>query len=236
MLQIFPGLYEITRAATNCYLIESAPDELTVIDTGMPGTTKTILRAAAELNYQPQQIKHILITHADIDHVGSLAGLAQATGATVHAGKKSVPFIETATSPPHMPAIASMFTPLISVFQKKASVDAPFEDNDTLDIAGGILAIHVPGHTEENYNFFWRKQRVLFGADLFFALGGNMTLSPDRISWNPQAVKQSAIRVLDLNPTYICPGHGNSVNLTKTPQTLDAIRRKLEGNATLAAT
>ena len=37
------------------------------------------------------QLKQILITHADIDHAGSLAKLVDLTGAKVYAGKESIP-------------------------------------------------------------------------------------------------------------------------------------------------
>ena len=232
MQEIFPGLYAVTRMSCNCFIIESKPDELTVIDTGMPGSTRAILEGAKSLNYEPEQIKHILITHADIDHIGSLADLTQSTGATVYAGKESVHYIENAKTPPHVPSFMGAMTGL---FQKKAKVNEIFDDNDTLDIADGILAIHVPGHTPENYNFFWRKEGVLFGADLFFALTKNLTLSPSPLTWNRDELYKSARRALALAPKYICPGHGRSVNLIQTPQALMSLRRKLDGGMTQPA-
>ncbi len=230
MEQIFPGLYVITRGATNSYLIESAPDELTLIDTGTPGTTNAILQAAAALNYQPEQIKQILITHADIDHVGSLAPLVAATGATVYAGKASVPYIESASTPPHVPA----FMKLMNVFIKPVSVDVTFNDLEVLPIADGILAIHVPGHTPENYNFFWEKHGVLFAADVFFTFG-RVTLSPSLIAWDKNKLRQSAMSALNLAPKYICAGHGTPVNLIKHPEKIARLRLSLEGGTTLAA-
>ncbi|GAB5493268.1 MAG: MBL fold metallo-hydrolase [Phototrophicaceae bacterium] len=232
MQEIFPGLYAITRMGCNSFIIESAPDELTVIDTGIPGSTRAILASAKSLNYAPEQIKNILITHADFDHIGSLADLAQATGATVYAGKESVHYIENAKTPPHVPSFLGAMT---GAFQKKATVNEIFDDNDTLDIADGILAIHVPGHTPENYNFFWRREGVLFGADLFFALTKNLTLSPSPITWNRDELHKSARRALALAPKYICPGHGRSVNLIQTPEALMSLRRKLDGGMTQPA-
>lgn len=236
MQTIFPGLYMITRAVTNCYLIESAVDELTVIDTGLSGTTKTILTAAASLNYRPEQIKHILITHADVDHVGSLHGLAKATGATTYAGEESKPYIEAAESPPHIPALAKLlFAPMMRLMHKKATVDTTFADNETLDIADGILALHTPGHTPDNYCFYWRKHKVLFAADLFFTLRGHVTLTPSRFSWSADAARKSAIKALDLAPEYLCSGHGPVINLVKNPQALTSLRRQLKGNVAFAA-
>lgn len=233
MQELFPGLYVITRAATNCYLIESAPGELTLIDTGMPGTEKTILKAVAELNYQAEQIKHILITHADIDHVGSLAKLVNLTGATVYSGKESVQYIESGKAPPHVPAIMAT---IMNNFQQVAKVDVTVDDNETIAIADGILAIHTPGHTPDNYNFFWQKEGVLFAADLFLTITGSVTLSPGVINWDSTILKKSAIKALELAPKYICPGHGQPVNLVKNPEKIVNLRRQLERGATLVVT
>lgn len=233
MQQLFPGLYVITRAATNCFLLESNPGELTVIDTGIPGTEKAILKAAASLNYQPEQIKHILITHADLDHAGGLAKLVELTGATVYAGKESVQYLEAGKAPPHVP---SLMASLMNNFQQAVSVDVAVEDGEMLDIAGGILAVHVPGHTPDNYNFFWEKDGVLFAADLFFALTGSVSLSPGMINWDNRALKRSALKALELAPKYICPGHGATVNLVQNPERVAAVRRQLEGGASLAVT
>lgn len=230
MEQIFPGLYVITRGATNSYLIESAPDELTLIDTGTPGTSNTILKAIASLNYQPEQLRQILITHADIDHVGSLAPLIDATGASLYASNESKPYIESATSPPHVPS----FMNLLNNFISPVAVDVTFSDRDVLPIADGILAVHVPGHTPENYNFFWEKHGVLFAADLFFTFG-RVTLSPSFIAWDRRKLKQSAMMALNLAPKYICAGHGTPVNLIQQPEKVARLRRSLEGGTTLAA-
>ena len=233
MQEIFPGLYVITRTMTNCFLIESAVDELTLIDTGIPGTTNTILRAIESLNYRPQQLKQILVTHSDLDHAGSLAKLVALTGAKVYAGQHSVQYLESGTMPPHVPGVMNA---LMNAMQKPAKVDVAVEDGEMLDIAEGILAIHTPGHTPENYNFFWQKHGVLFGADLFFTITGELTLSPSAISWNTNELAKSAIKALELAPHTICPGHGNSLNLVQSPQRATRLRRQLEGGVTLATT
>ncbi|MGJ3238049.1 MAG: MBL fold metallo-hydrolase [Anaerolineae bacterium] len=233
MQEIFPGLYVITRTATNCYLIESAPDELILIDAGLPGMTGFIARELAKRGYHLQQIKHIIITHADIDHIGSLAKLAQKTGATVHASEESAPYIHNASAPPHVPAPMRALTGFL---QKSAQVDETFSDQHTLPFVGGIRALHVPGHTPENYNLFWEREGVLFAADLFFTLTHQVTLSPRLITWDHDALLASARKALDLAPRYICAGHGAPVNVQQAPERLNALRRQLEGRSTFAAT
>jgi glyoxylase-like metal-dependent hydrolase (beta-lactamase superfamily II) len=62
------------------YLIET-PDGLFLVDCGMPGHEKTILRAMQRLGRQ--DLKLIFITHAHVDHAGSAAALKRLTGVQV---------------------------------------------------------------------------------------------------------------------------------------------------------
>ncbi len=227
MIQITPELYQITRGA-NAFILKSGTDELTVVDTGMPGTTGKIIQAVESLGHKPDAIKHILVTHADFDHAGSLAGLSQATGATVYAGEQSKTHIENASAPPHLPAVMA---PLAGFFQKLTQkptrVDQQLHDRQVLDIAGGIEAIAIPGHTPDNYGFYWREPQILFAADLLNRMGGTLSLTPSAITWNMEIARKSARHVLDLDLRYICVGHGDYLDVTKQPNAVEKLRAEL---------
>ena len=45
-------------------------DEAILIDTGMPGQTDQLKEALGELNISIEQLKVILLTHQDLDHIG----------------------------------------------------------------------------------------------------------------------------------------------------------------------
>ena len=65
-------LVQITRlTAFNCFLVRE-DDGFTLVDTNMQGTEQLILRAARE---HGAPIRRIILTHAHIDHVGSLDAL-----------------------------------------------------------------------------------------------------------------------------------------------------------------
>ncbi|MCI0713480.1 MAG: hypothetical protein L0154_25205 [Chloroflexi bacterium] len=48
----------------------------------------------------------------------------------------------------------------------------------------GIKAIHVPGHTEDNFAYWWEREKVLFVADLLHRRSGSLELTNKRITWN----------------------------------------------------
>ncbi|MDX1994531.1 MAG: MBL fold metallo-hydrolase [bacterium] len=218
--QITPNVYQITRGA-NIFLLKTGAGELTIIDAGIPGAAKRVLEAAAALGYSHNQIRHLLLTHGDLDHIGSVAGLAKATGATVYAGTETKTYVEQVKSPDHMPApIATITNLMLPLMQKKASVQKVIQDGDTLPIGGGIQAIHTPGHTSDNFSFYWPQERVLFAPDLLNTQRGPLGMTPKLITWNMDAAISSARKVLALNPEVICVGHGAAA---RAPFDLEAI-------------
>jgi glyoxylase-like metal-dependent hydrolase (beta-lactamase superfamily II) len=228
MKELRPGLYQLTRGA-NVFILETAPDELTIVDTGIPGTTGKILDAVRDLDKTPQHIRHILITHADFDHVGSLHGLVEASGATVYAGSKTAAHLADVTSPDHLPRVFRWISaPLQKLFQNAVQVDEEVKDGQQLPIGGGIHVLAIPGHTPDNMGYYWDKFDVLFAADLLNTQGGSFGLTPAPITWDTDKARESARKALDTRPALVCVGHGDAVHLNKNPSAADALRRQLQ--------
>jgi len=78
--EIVSGVYGIGMGYVNAFFIVGE-DGLTLVDSGLAKKKDTILGAVAGADRQPPDLKHILITHHHIDHIGSLAALKEATGA-----------------------------------------------------------------------------------------------------------------------------------------------------------
>ena len=70
--------HQFTRLGlVNCYLVRES-DSFTLIDTGISGGAKGMIDAARAIASEP--IARLLLTHAHMDHIGSLDGLASALG------------------------------------------------------------------------------------------------------------------------------------------------------------
>src|SRR3972149_4155604 len=85
-MEIITGVHVIPSPIVNFYLIVDG-DGLTLIDTGLPGNDQRILKTITGIGRKPEDLKRIVITHADGDHVGSLAALQAVTGARVYASR-----------------------------------------------------------------------------------------------------------------------------------------------------
>jgi Metallo-beta-lactamase superfamily len=86
--------FQLTRLGlVNCYLVRES-DGLTLIDTGLPGSADGILAAARGLG---APIRRILLTHAHIDHVGSVDDLTAKLGPSnveLAASARSLPLLQ----------------------------------------------------------------------------------------------------------------------------------------------
>lgn len=223
------GLYEI-RGGVNAFLIDDAEHGVTVIDAGMSRSAEDILAAIQAIGRTPQDVKHILVTHADMDHIGGLATLVQTTGATVVAGAATKGHIEARTTPPHLPLLMRVFTGILNrLMLRPVTVGQVVADGETLPIGGGIRAIAAPGHTPDNFCFYWERGKALFAPDLLRTQEGALGLTQARITWDMAAARQSAAAVLALEPAYICVGHGPFVDVAKQAAEVAALREALAG-------
>ncbi|MBN1681774.1 MAG: MBL fold metallo-hydrolase [Anaerolineae bacterium] len=161
-----PGVYGLVGGAVNLYVLDDEAG-VTIIDAGLPGSTKRIVDLLRAIGRSPSDVKHILVTHADIDHVGSLRPLVKATGAPVYASAETQRYIKRRGVPPHvrfpLSLVSRVMVLVIGGGIKDGQVVA---GGDRLDIAGGIRVIATPGHTPDHVSYFWERERVLFAGDL----------------------------------------------------------------------
>src|SRR5437763_17044884 len=83
----------------NLSLIVDATHGPTLVDTGLPRQVDAITAALAEAHLHVTDLKRIILTHQDIDHVGALHELEQDSGAQVLASTTETPYIDGALTP-----------------------------------------------------------------------------------------------------------------------------------------
>lgn len=164
-LYILPGL-------VNVYLLD-APGGLTLIDTGFPRDTPKILAGIEALGRRPEDLRHILLTHAHPDHVGGAAALRARTGARVYAHGADAAIIEDGGPfRPIRPApglrnklVVAMLGRLFT-HASPAPVDGLMTEGVPLPFADDLVPVHVPGHCAGQVALHWRRGAgVMFVAD-----------------------------------------------------------------------
>lgn len=213
--QIVPGLYAIPLGGVNAFLIAS--DELILVDTGVMKSADKILDAVQATGRQATDIKHILVTHWHPDHAGSLAALKRLTGAPAYMHPADAAVVRTGKAPMDLKPAPGLINQILfrvvigagEVAYDPAEVDHEVQDGDELPLAGGIHAIHVPGHCAGQLAFLWEKHGgVLFAAD---AASNVVRLGYSLGYQDFEEGKRSLSKLAALDFEIACFGHGKTI-------------------------
>lgn len=203
------NLFQLTRfVAFNCYLVRE-DDGFTLIDTNMSGQAQAIMQEANTLGLP---IVRILLTHAHIDHVGSLDALHDAL--------------------PAVPVAISERDARFLSGDKSLDADEP---QDKLrggypicktkptrllhegDRIGSLEVIATPGHTPGHIAFFDTRDHTVIAGDAFQTQGGVAVAGtfewlfplPAFATWHKGLALASARKLLALQPSRLAVGHGH---------------------------
>src|SRR6516165_9620583 len=172
MKGVIEGVHLIAMGTANAYLIEWQ-DGLTLIDAGFPDKEGAVFGALRELGRSTDQLKHLILTHAHPDHIGSAAAIVRETGARTFMHPLDIPLAETGGPfRPMTPAPGLLGRPLCKLFfhpderLDPVAIDHALTPGEILPIAGSFEVIHVPGHCAGQVALLWRSGRMLFAADV----------------------------------------------------------------------
>lgn len=224
-------LTQITRfTIMNCFLVRE-DDGFTLVDTGMSGSANGILEAAKALG---APIRRIALTHAHIDHVGSLDALhALLPDAEVSISERDARFMKgdlsLDPSEQHDPLRGGY--PVCTTTPNRL-----LKEGDTV---GSLRVIASPGHTPGHMAFLDTRDNTLIAGDAYTTKGGISTGGTFRLlfpmpamaTWSKIIGIQSAEKLLALKPSRLAVGHGNTLeNPAAAMQgAIDEAKRKVEG-------
>ena len=211
-MEILPNVHLIPNIVANPYLLID-PDGLTLIDAGLPGSHRKILRYMSDLGYAPADLKRILITHADFDHIGGLAALKAATGARIFASPvEAQAMAEGHSSRPLKPRrrVTKLLFDLMTRLFKPASiqVDELLSDGQILPILGGLGVVETPGHTPGHISLFLPSSGVLFCGDSIVSGETGLRGSRGANNWDQAKSDESVRKQAALGAHILCSGHG----------------------------
>lgn len=191
----------------NIYLVKEN-DSLTVIDSGMGGNGKHIVKAAESIGLP---IRTITLTHAHADHAGSLDELsASLPEAEVALNSRTAEYLQGNRSLlPGEPQV-----PL-----RGGWIDASTEANRLFqagDMVGSLRVIAAPGHSPDHIALYDERDGTLIAGDAYQTQGGIAVSGikrwlfplPAFATWHLLTALETAVTLHDLNPTRLAVGHG----------------------------
>jgi glyoxylase-like metal-dependent hydrolase (beta-lactamase superfamily II) len=186
----------------NAYLLQ-AGEGLVLVDAGMPGSARRVLRFISGTGRRPAELSDIILTHCDIDHVGGAAGLKRATGARVAIHELDAAVLAGRQRPQKGgPALALLYRLLR--FQPVVA-DSLLRDGDEI---AGLRVMHVPGHTAGSIALV-RDDGVVFSGDALLSdRRGNLKPPDPRLALDAAQAARSAGLIKARHPSLVLPGHG----------------------------
>jgi metallo-beta-lactamase class B len=150
-VRLFGNTYFVGTRGLSAVLLTSSAGHV-LIDAGLPDTPPLIAANIRALGFRVEDIKLIVSSHAHYDHVGGIAWMQRASGATVAASASAATTLQTGKAPADDPqfAIALRF-PRVSKVRVIAA-------NDTLRVGSTVITAHfTPGHTPGGTSWSWRS-------------------------------------------------------------------------------
>jgi hydroxyacylglutathione hydrolase len=200
-------IHPISLGFVQAYLIETPPG-LVLVDCGMSGHEKSILKEMKQLGRD--DLKLIFITHAHADHYGSAGALKRLTGAQIGMHFADAQNMLQGTSLPHVRSrIMQMVMSIMRRFSKTplVEVDILLQGGDDLTRFGlpHSLVIHTPGHSPGSVTLVL-EDKTAFVGDLISTTGKAHLQRSIVDNW--EQLRETFIRLQGLKLNKIYVGHG----------------------------
>ncbi|MEV0108723.1 MBL fold metallo-hydrolase [Nocardia sp. NPDC050799] len=183
--------------------------EITLIDTGLPGSFTEIVEGLGALGFAPAAVRRVVLTHAHDDHIGSAAALA-AHGAEIWAHHADADIVR-GRHPQPAPVLRDWERPIAEALEsvpppRPAPVHRELHDGDILEFGGGAEVVEIPGHTAGSIALHLPRYRVLFTGDTLANVRG--VTMPGVFNLDSAAVESATFRLARFDADIVCVGHG----------------------------
>ncbi|MDQ4077973.1 MAG: MBL fold metallo-hydrolase [Chloroflexota bacterium] len=225
------NLWKLTRLFVfNCYLVRE-DDGLTLVDTGMVGSGKDILKAADDIGLP---ITRVALTHAHGDHVGSLDEVCkQLPGVEVAFTQRTADFLQGNLELRPDEPLAELRGGFVDRATRATRLIASGEN------VGSLRVVPAPGHTPDQVVFLDERDGTLIAGDAFQTQGGIAVAGvrrwlfplPAMATWHLPTALESAVALRQLNPARLAVGHGGVLEepLAQMDEAIRAAEAKVSG-------
>jgi len=199
------NVWWMALSGVNAYLVDDG-GTITLIDAGTPLDRRAIEQGITSAVGTIAEVDRILLTHFDIDHVGTLHRI-EALHAPIYVGAADSQYLTRERRPPwrnHKGA----FQRLVDVVRQSPSM--PTETVADGDRIGSFTAYSTPGHTPGHTAFVSEALSAGFLGDLVRESDGDLVAPPAMICYDHEQARQSIVDLADRAPDFeaACPGHG----------------------------
>lgn len=195
---------------------------MVMVDCGFHGFLPLIEKAFEDKGLNISQLTHVVITHHDLDHMGSLNALKQKyphmkvvaneIEAPYISGEKKSLRLEQAEKrqdrlPEEQKAFGLAFMDLIRKTEP-CDVDMKVKGGDVFDWCGGCKIIGTPGHTPGHISLYLGKHKTVITGDAVVLVNERLAVANPQYALDLQAAKRSKKELLDYKADTVICYHG----------------------------
>jgi len=218
-VKLAPNLYRIGNDIVAAYLIDT-PAGITVIDAGLPGHWHDLQKVLATLQKSPSDIRGLILTHGDSDHIGFAERLRRDHGVPIYVHAADAHRTRTgekpkvSTGPMRLRATIGFFAYALrknGLRTKYVHEVTEIADGDVLDLPGSPRIIGMPGHSPGSVAVYVPDVGAVFVGDALTSrhvLTGAAGMQPAPFTDDPERALESLDRLADLPESWVLPGHG----------------------------
>ncbi len=169
-----------------------------LVDAGYPGQLGQIRAAIEDAGVPFVNLNKIIITHHDVDHIGSLSSILSELPENVKvvAHEEEKPYIQGEKRPlkvaqlevklESLPVEMKAICEKLRAFYQNntVSVDETVIDGEDLPWCGGITVIYTPGHTLGHICLYLKQSKTLIAGDVLTVEGGRLVKTSDSATFD----------------------------------------------------
>ncbi|MGI9823400.1 MBL fold metallo-hydrolase [Agromyces sp. Marseille-Q5079] len=219
-MQLAPSLHRIGNDIVAVYLVD-APDGVTLIDAGLAGQWKELLAELDAMGRTIDDVRGVVLTHGDSDHIGFAERLRRDHGVPVfvHEADAARARGEVSTKPEwgHV-RLGATARFLWYAMRKNGLRTTPLtevvavHDGDVLDLPGAPVIVALPGHSPGSIAIHVPSVDAVFvgdGLTTRHVLTGVEGPQPAPFTDDPAEALASLRHLAGLGATWVLPGHGS---------------------------
>ena len=220
-MQIAPSLHRLGSNIVASYLVADATG-VTLIDAGLPGFWGDLPSELAAIGRSLDDVRGLVLTHGDTDHVGFAERLRRERGVPVLVHEADAARARFEVRKPSSGGGPFKVGPLLGFLWYtglRGGLRIPpltevqtFGDGATLDLPGSPRVIHMPGHTPGSAAIHVPSVDAVFVGDTMTTrnvLTGEVGPRPAPFTLDPEGARASLDRLEGLDARFVLPGHGD---------------------------
>jgi glyoxylase-like metal-dependent hydrolase (beta-lactamase superfamily II) len=218
--ELAQGIHRLGHRAggrVSAFLIDDG-GELSLIDTLFENDARLVLEAIRGIGRSVSDLTRIAITHGHRSHLGGVAALKRASGATVysHAWEADIVSGDRRAQPVTvLPKQSLRLLPFQIGLRLNRPKHTPCPVDETLaddDSFGPLEVLHVPGHSPGHLAFFWPERSFLIAGDAIVTWP-SLCAGWTAFTLNKAQHAVSVRRIAALDANIVGVGHGEAITV-----------------------